>query len=476
MEFIGREQELSELESIWAKAGVKGCSVIGRRQIGKSTLLKFFSQGKHCFQIQFNRRSPVENMYYFRERVSSFLGRDVPETDILTELFLSIVEGCHDGPTLVILDEFPYLVEDFPQAASVLQRFMDRDLEGMDAMVVICGSSIGMMRELVESMNSPLYGRIDHTIDVGPLTFEKCCEFHPDMDGVDALKLYMTLGGVPKYHARVKGGTYGECIRRHFIEDDLMIDEGARIITDELSPGSRYSELVFIISRGEVKQNRIADKMGMDPGNCKRYLDNLEKIKVISKREPMLNAPSKPYYYISDPMVDFHFSVLCRWRQTIGGAMDSEIVYGMMEHDIDTFLGRRFESFCGEWLDRVMNVKRRGIWWGRVDGVDTDIDIVADVVNRELFVHTLLVECKFRKNRIGFSAYNDLVERSEVAGAGDNTRYMMISIAGFDTRLCEYAEDNGVLLIGPDELLGNALSEDSWMRDAMISLGMRQSF
>lgn len=474
MEFIGREQELSRLESIWSEPGIKGCSVVGRRQIGKSTLLKVFSQGKHCFQIQFSRGSPAENLCYFRDRVSLFLGRDVPETDMLTDLFMSVAEGCHDGPTLVILDEFPYLVEDFPQAASIVQRFIDRDLEGMDVMVVICGSSMGMMRELVENRNSPLYGRIDRKVDVGPLTFDQCCRFHPDMDRVDVLKLYMTLGGVPKYHVRMRGRTYGDCIRRHFIEDDTMIDEGTRIITDELSPGSRYTEVVFFISRGEVKQNRIAGRMGLDTANCKRYLDDLERIGVVSKREPMLNAPLRPYYVISDPMVDFHFSVLYKWRQTIGGTMDPDMVYGMMEHDIDTFLGKRFESFCGEWLDRVMNVKRRGTWWGRVDDTDTDIDIVADVVDGGLFVHTLLVECKFRRNKVGFSAYNDLVQRGEAAGAGDNTRYMIISISGFDTRLEEYAEDNGVILIGPDELVGDALSEEGWVRDSMVRLGMRR--
>lgn len=150
-----------------------------------------------------------------------------------------------------------------------------------------------------------------------------------------------------------------------------------------------------------------------------------------------------------------------------------DTIYELAEHDIDTFLGKRFEFFCGEWLDRVMAVRERGTWWGHVDDVDTDIDIVADVITSDLYTHTLLAECEFRKSKMGLSVYNDLVRRGEVAGVGYNARYMIISISGFDGRLEEFAEDNGVVLIGPDELIGDALSSEGWVRDIMLQLRMR---
>lgn len=471
--FIGREQELSELESIWAKEGVRGCSVMGRRQIGKSSLLDVFSVGKHAFTIQFNRGSSGDNLTYFNERVASFLGREIPKKDTLTELFLLLVEGCRDQPTLIVLDEFPYLAEDYPQASSVLQRFIDRDIKGMDVMVVICGSSIRMMKSLVEGMDSPLYGRIDYRIHVGPLSFEECSKFHPNMERIDALKLYMTIGGVPKYHYLVSGHTYKECICDLFLDREVMSQEGAMIITQELSPGGRYLSMVRHISNGAVKQNHIAEKMGMDRGNCKRYLDNLEQIEIISKIHPMLNAPEKPHYTISDPVVDFYFSVVVKWESAIRRKLGPDTIYKMVEHDIDTFLGKRFEFFCGEWLDRVMTVRERGTWWGCVDDVDADIDIVADVITPDLYTHPLLAECKFRKSKMGFSVYNDLVRRGEAARVGYNVRYMLISMSGFDGRLEEFAEDNGVILIGPEELIGDGLSSEGWVRDAMVQLGMR---
>lgn len=224
------------------------------------------------------------------------MGRVIPRKDTLTELFLLLVEGCRDQPTLIVLDEFPFLVEDFPQASSVLQRFIDRDVKGMDVMVVICGSSIRTMKSLVEDMDSPLYGRIDHGIHVGPLSLEGCNRFHPDMERADALKLYLTIGGVPKYHYLVSGHTYKECICDLFLDREVMSQEGAKIITQELSPASRYLSMVRHISNGAVRQNQIAEKMGMARGNCKRYLDNLEQIGVISKVHPMLNAPERPHY------------------------------------------------------------------------------------------------------------------------------------------------------------------------------------
>ena len=49
--FIGREKELSELESIYSKKGFKSLIVYGRRRIGKTTLLENFIKDKRALMI-----------------------------------------------------------------------------------------------------------------------------------------------------------------------------------------------------------------------------------------------------------------------------------------------------------------------------------------------------------------------------------------------------------------------------------------
>lgn len=452
--FIGRERELAVLEGIWSRGGVGTCAVYGRRQIGKSTLLDRFSEGRRTLKMQFSRSSPYENLVRMRSDISRFVGRDVGGIGSITEAMAAVADACRTGRTLLVLDEFPYLVEDFPQAPSVLQRLIDTDLTGTDTMVVICGSSIASMRGMTEDMSCPLYGRFTDRLRVGPLSPGECAGFHPGMDPMDALRVYMTVGGVPKYHEMMDADDYRGCIMRCFVDRirDLR-GEGSAMITNELSPGQHYTSIVSCIADGSVKQSAIADKLGIDRGDCKRRLDRLESVDIVGRRAPMLGAPVHPSYLIADPLVDFQYSVVRMHGTVLDGPADADTKYLEIEPDISTFLGRRFEVVCGEWMDRNMNVKRRGTWWGRVDGEDADIDIVATVYDEPPRTHTVLAECKFRRRPTGFDALNALERRARAAHAEEDVEFVMFSASGFDTRLEEHAEDHGIRLVGPEELL-----------------------
>ena len=60
---------------------------------------------------------------------------------------------------------------------------------------------------------------------------------------------------------------------------------------------------------------------------------------------------------------------------------------------IDTFMGRRFEILCRDYILGSYDVGEIGTWWGRVDGTDTDIDIVASVYDGSRRASNLMVEC-----------------------------------------------------------------------------------
>lgn len=59
MEFIGRKRELDVLEKFWNKEGYDLGVVYGRRRIGKSFLLKHFSEGK---DLSYYKRLPMKRV------------------------------------------------------------------------------------------------------------------------------------------------------------------------------------------------------------------------------------------------------------------------------------------------------------------------------------------------------------------------------------------------------------------------------
>ncbi|MCL2296460.1 MAG: AAA family ATPase [Methanomassiliicoccaceae archaeon] len=455
---VGRGRELGYLEALYLQSGLKTCAVYGRRQVGKSTLLREFTKDKRTIFIQSSKQSGYENMVRMRADISQFLGKELPAIESFTEIMAMLERICKDEKTIIVFDEYPYLISDAPYVPSILQRFIDIDVKDTESMIIICGSSVSMMRDETEKMDRPLYGRFTNRLVVDPLDYRTCMEFHRNMSEIDALKVYMTVGGIPKYHQLMNCNTYEGCIKKCYLEQTAsLIDEGHAVISNELSPFEIYSGIIACISDGAVKLSDIAQKMRLDRSSCKRYLNKMESLGFIGQPRPMLGAPKRPIYKIDDNLISFHYEIIRRHGPMLSSrSIDQNKKYALITNDISTFIGHRFEELCGQYIDTEYNVKERGRWWGRVGTEDTDIDIVAFVYDDDLRINTILAECKFRRQKTGFSALNSLTACASHIGCIVNEHYILFSASGFEGKLEEFTEDHNVMLVDLDKLLGRS--------------------
>lgn len=454
---IGRESELSYLEDLWSQKGLVTCCIWGRRRIGKTSILREFGKGKRTLFLQGIMGSYYENLSSLSLDISEFLGREIPQAPDLSHLMRMIEDICKEEHTLVIFDELPYLLESAPQASSVIQKSLDRGLNGLDCMFVICGSSISIMRKETEDATKPLYGRFEHRKQIKPLSMDICKGFHPDMDCDTSLRWYCTVGGIPYYHINTNGMNYQQLIEYKFLEkDSSWRSDAVSIILQEFNGNTNYTGAVKCIADGHVRQSEIADRMRIDRAACKRILDDLEFVGMIERKVPMRGSPKKPVYSIKDPFISFSFNIISNNAKLIESNSFKSVTYDILRNDIDSQIGRIFEKLCGEWLDSNYAVIERGQWWGKIDGTDVDIDIVAKVSDEHKVIHTILSECKFRRKPMGFSAYNTLVSRSKSAKFTENIIFMLFSASGFEEELCEFAEDSGVILVDGKTLMGDS--------------------
>ena len=453
---IGRDSELAYLENLWNQQGLVTCCIWGRRRVGKTTLLNEFGRGRRTLFLQGIKGSYYENLSSLSLDISEFLGKDIPQAPDLSHL-MDTVEGiCREEHTLVIIDELPYLLESAPQASSVIQKSLDRGLKELDCMFVVCGSSISVMRRETEKADKPLYGRFENRKQIKPLPIEVCRQFHPDMDYETSLRWYCTVGGIPYYHLNTDGRSYQQLIEEKFLDgDSSWRGEAASIILQEFNGNTNYTGAVKCIADGTVKQSEIADKLKIDRAACKRMLDDLEFVGIVERRMPMGSAPRQPVYSIRDPFISFSFNIISNNIRMIENGSSKPTVYAFLRNDIDTQVGHMFEKLCGDWLDSRYTVVERGQWWGRVDGDDVDIDVVAKISDRNRTIRTLLGECKFSRKPMGFSAYNTLVSRAKGAKFTDNVIFALFSALGFEDELAEFAEENGVILIDGRMLVGD---------------------
>src|SRR4030066_42238 len=145
--FVGRKRELEELNRILSKREAQFILVYGRRGVGKTTQL---------------------------------IG---------------------DQPVILILDEFSYASESDPSLASHLQAAWDHLFKDSKVTIVLSGSHIGMMVDLM-GYQAPLYGRFTAQLPVDPLLFSALYEFLPRYSAAERVAVYAVTGGVPAYLER----------------------------------------------------------------------------------------------------------------------------------------------------------------------------------------------------------------------------------------------------------------------------------
>lgn len=131
-------------------------------------------------------------MSYVRE---SFTVQDGPKT--LSGLLDTIGAICSEAPTLVIIDEYPYMSKSLKHADSMLQGFIDGPLAETGSKIILCGSQMSSMLDIVKDDANPLYNRLRWSMEVREMSFLDTCLFHPEMDDLDQMRMYMVFGGCP---------------------------------------------------------------------------------------------------------------------------------------------------------------------------------------------------------------------------------------------------------------------------------------
>lgn len=449
-ELIGREDVLRTLEESFGKRSA--FVVYGRRGIGKTAVLRRFCEGRRSLHLVCRRSCGRGNLDYAARAVSNLTGAPAGPYRDLADALKDIGAVCSEAPTAVVVDGYPWLAESEDCIPSDFQRFIDLELPETDSMLILCGSSVCVMKDIGRNGRGELCGRFRNLIGLKPLTPDQCAAFHPGMGDLDNLLLYLTVGGIPAYHAALEGSTYRECAERLLGSFERILDEADMTLLAEPGVGKHAPAVLSAIGSGAVRQVDIAEYAGIDKAACSRIVDALRDAGFVDRVAPMLGAPRRPVYRISDGFLSFRFGVLAECRHIVENEAPED-AYGLLEERILDHLDGEFAMLCEKLILRSYPVKEIGRWWrdGR-NGGHEEIDIVARILANRA-ERTLLAECFPVCRKAGFGEYRDLTRRARIAGAG-NARLMLISPSGFDERFAEFAARNGALLVGMDEIFG----------------------
>ncbi|MFB6209764.1 MAG: ATP-binding protein [Candidatus Nanohaloarchaea archaeon] len=449
--FLNREEELEMLKDRYNSGERELIVVYGRRRVGKSELVReSLKDTENAVYYQATESTPSIQLENFAE----IADKSFPEIKKLEKKWETLLQHLGEKDAVVVIDEFPFLIDSDSSIVSKFQRVWDEHLKETGMTLILIGSSISVMEEKVMSGGSPLYGRRTGSIDLKPLDVDEMMKFYP-INAEDAVKAYSVFGGTPYYlESLEKQKTVAENIRELIMDSGGKLhDEPEFLLKTELGKPGRYFSILKSIASGYTTQNEIAQATGIDSSQIGSYLSKLRKIRLVKREVPVTEDPKKTrrsIYRLSEPLFRFWFRFIYGRQDEI--ELSERPFETKVKPQLNDYVSESFEDICRKKLPETVEADyyRIGSWWYQ----ENEIDIVG-LAEAE----TVLGECKYRERKTGIETLEKLEEKKEAIRipqrSTENIQYVIFSKSGFNQNLEKAgAEREDLTLLSIKDFIG----------------------
>ncbi|MBY8877526.1 ATP-binding protein [Actinacidiphila acidipaludis] len=450
--FIGRDRELRVLHNVFqgvrdavgtAKPGQ--CVLMrGRRRVGKSSLVE-----------EFLRRTEVPNLFFtasggtaedeLTELLDAVARSTLPERELFAEetpgqwnaAFRLLAEMLPDDtPSVVVIDEVPYLMERVDAFEGMLQRAWDRLLSRKPVLLLLVGSDLSMM-EALNSYDRPFHQRGREMV-VGPLNPADISEML-ELEPAPAFDAALVTGGLPLICAEWRPGADVWEFLRDALDNPIsaLLVSAERSLSAEFPPQAMSREVLRAIGSGERTFTNIARAAGgIAHTTLTRATEVLTEKRVVAAELPLSLRPSKERRYrVADPYLRFWLAFLDPHMAEIE-RMRGDLTLSRIKERWTSWRGRAVEPLVRESLARLLPdaalpaAPAIGGYWTRSN--DVEIDVVGgdrQPVARELL---FLGSIKWLETAAFDSHDLAALQRHRAALTDDPVPLMAISRNGID--------------------------------------------
>ncbi|GAA5064335.1 ATP-binding protein [Nocardia callitridis] len=466
--FIGRRRELEALaDSLDAvrggsRSGRAGRAILmrGRRRVGKSRLVEEFverSQVPYMFFTAIGGSREADLAAFGAELAAS----DLPAARRVAEFAapptwgaaLEMLAGVLpvDQPSVVVLDEMPYLVREDSTFEGTLQKIFDRVLSKLPVLLILVGSDVAMMEQL-NTYGRPFYQRGTEMV-VPPLNPNDVASML-GLAPADAFDAYLVTGGLPLVLAEwPRGATLWEyldyALRR---PTSALLVSGERVLAAEFPTEAQARTVLGAVGHGGRTFTMIGRAAGdLQPASLTRALDILTSRRIIAAERPLSVRPSRETRYrVEDPYLRFWLSFLGPGLPTVERGRGDRVVE-TIRTSWTSWRGRAIEPVVREALWRIADdylPEGTGVvggYWTRTN--DPEIDVVGADRGPVAKRITCVGSVKWRDNAT--FDHRDIARlathRAQLPGADEDTDLLAV--------VRNVGAVEGVRLIGPESLL-----------------------
>jgi AAA+ ATPase superfamily predicted ATPase len=469
-EFLDRQAELGRLRQWWADEHDRFPLVLyGRRRTGKTWLLRQFAHGKSADIFVCDTRAQGDQLAYFARALGASLGFR-PELPDVRSFYDVLLRPTERERRLVVIDEFPLLLQVSRGAASSLAAALEQSNRDSLVKLVLCGSQIATMQGLLAE-RAPLHGRGTRLL-MTPMSFRDALHFLAPHRADDAITRYSIAGGMPLYLRRL--GREGN-LKKIVCEDVLsplapFFDEVREVLAMELTRTAIYFSLLAALAAAPslawedlVRQSRVEEPV------ASKYIRALEDLRIVEAANPLFAPPNarRRRYRVADAFVRFWFRFVFPHQPDLMAGLrpedhwDRNVAPHLAEHTASVF-----ERVCQEWVRARFRdgTDTVGSWWGlarhdlRRTGARATEEI--DVVGARGRVATVIGECRWQKQPMGRQVIADLLDLkipalAQVGVDTSSAHLVLFSRGGFQRDLVKEAAVAGrdIELVGLDAVV-----------------------
>ena len=421
--FVDRKHELEFLERAYTSNRAEFLVIYGRRRIGKTELLLHFARDKPHVYFLATEKPYRNNLKELQRLLAEFLGDKLFARitfDDIDELLMVFADRIGDERVVLIIDEFPLMVEHHRPVLSLLQRAWDLKLSGTRIMLILCGSSVSAMENEVLAHKSPLYGRRTGQWRLTEIPFFHIREFLPGYTIENLVKVWGITGGIPAYLLQFSPEKSFEknVIERVLSKGAFLYEEAEFLLREEFREPANYFAILQAIASGRNRLGEIVNVTGLDKSLVSKYLAVLQRLGVVEREVPVTatvkGASRRGLYSIADNYFAFWFRYVLPNKSYLEAGLERE-VWERSRKDFNAYMGSVFERLMRN-PDVFLKLTgfrftKLGRWWRK--GEEIDLVALNERDKKALFVE---VKWKSLGKMEARGILKDLERKAELVG------------------------------------------------------------
>lgn len=366
-QLIGRKEEKAILNLALLSDEAEMISVIGRRRVGKTFLIKETYKKHLVFSITGVQNAPLqEQLQNFSHQLNEFGQAEIPYKipENWMEAFQMLIAFLKKNTTVdkpvVFFDELPWLASSRSGFLRGLSFFWNSWAVDQKVIVVVCGSAASWMIRKVVNHTGGLHNRITRRIFLEPFNLKETEAYLKsrklNFDRYQITQLYMALGGIPHYLKEIQHGKSAiqNINEICFSKNGLLRDEFSKLYPALFNNAENHIAVIRALAskKSGLTRNQIIELAKIPSGGTsKRVLEELEQSGFISIYTPFGRKKKDRLYRLTDEYSLFYLHFID------GKIFNERNVWDKLSQtqQYKSWSGYAFESIC---LKHISQIKK----------------------------------------------------------------------------------------------------------------------